>query len=102
MILHFSLVQDPLRFISLPSVHGGEILQWIFFIGLPGQCFICGIKGHVASGCTRRRVSSDLRHEVVSQEAQQQEASPGRVPRADAHVSSGGSEGVALGVIRWF
>ena len=96
VVLHPSLVQDPPRFISLPSVHGGEVLQRVFFIGLPGHCFICGIKGHLASGCTRRRVSSDLRHEAVSQEAQAQVGSPVVVPRAEVPVCSGFSEGVAL------
>lgn len=77
-------------------------MQRVFFIGLPGHCFICGIKGHLASGCTRRKVSSDLRHEAVSQEVKAQDSSPVVVPRADAIVSSVGSEGVATGAIWWF
>ena len=43
--------------ISLPTIHGGEVLQRVFFIGLPGHCYVCGRKGHLAADCTRRRHS---------------------------------------------
>ena len=39
MILPSSLAKDPPLFISLPSIHGGEVLQRVFFIGLPRHCF---------------------------------------------------------------
>ena len=65
MILPSSLAKDPPMFISLPTIHGGEILQRVFFIGLPGHCFICGRKGHLAADCTRRRVPAHERQEAV-------------------------------------
>ncbi|MCO5609250.1 hypothetical protein L7F22_063474 [Adiantum nelumboides] len=57
------------QFISLPTIHGGEILQRVFFIGLPGHCFVCGRKGHVAAACTRHRISPDQRQQASKQEA---------------------------------
>ncbi|MCO5609206.1 hypothetical protein L7F22_063429 [Adiantum nelumboides] len=53
MVLYPSLAKNPPQIISLPTIHGGEILQRVFFIGLPKYCFICGKKGHVAAACTR-------------------------------------------------
>ncbi|MCO5611231.1 hypothetical protein L7F22_065482 [Adiantum nelumboides] len=41
----------------------------VFFIGLPGHCFVCGRKGHVAAACTRRRISPDQRQQASKQEA---------------------------------
>ena len=65
MILPSSLAKDPPLFISFPTIHGGEILQRVFFIGLSGQCFICGRKGHLAAHCTRRRVPAHERQEAT-------------------------------------
>lgn len=40
---HTSFIDgNPPRFISLPSIHGGEILKRVFFIGFLGHCFNCG------------------------------------------------------------
>ncbi|MCO5576573.1 hypothetical protein L7F22_030386 [Adiantum nelumboides] len=69
MVLYPSLAKNPPQFISLPTIHGGEILQRVFFIGLPGHCFVCGIKGHVATACTRRTISPDQRQQASKQEA---------------------------------
>ncbi|MCO5571317.1 hypothetical protein L7F22_025055 [Adiantum nelumboides] len=69
MVLYPSLAKNPPQFISLPTIHGGEILRRVFFIGLPGHCFVCGRKGHVAAACTRRRISPDQRHQALKQEA---------------------------------
>ncbi|MCO5606330.1 hypothetical protein L7F22_060517 [Adiantum nelumboides] len=69
MVLYPSLAKNPPQFISLPTIHGGEILQRVFFIGLPGHCFVCGRKGHVAAACTRRRISPDQRQQASKQEA---------------------------------
>ncbi|KAI5075236.1 hypothetical protein GOP47_0009312 [Adiantum capillus-veneris] len=81
MVLFPSLAKNPPQFISLPTIHGGEILQRVFFIGrgeilqrvfiigLPGHCFVCGRKGHVAADCTRRRISPDQRQQASKQEA---------------------------------
>eukprot|EP00250_Pteridium_aquilinum_P008380 c17901_g1_i4 orf=257-436(-) len=56
MVLSPSLVKDPAWFISPPTIHGDEILQRVFFIGLPGHCFVSRRQGHVAAECTRRNV----------------------------------------------
>ena len=56
MVLPASLAKDPCQFISFPMIHGGEILQRVFFISLPSHCFICGQKGHFATKCTRQRI----------------------------------------------
>ncbi|MCO5559433.1 hypothetical protein L7F22_013033 [Adiantum nelumboides] len=69
MVLYPSLTKNPLQFISLSTIHGGEILQRVFFIGLPGHCFVCGRKGHVAATCTRCRISLDQRQQASKQEA---------------------------------
>ncbi|MCO5606705.1 hypothetical protein L7F22_060895 [Adiantum nelumboides] len=69
MVLYPSLAKNPLQFISLPTIRGGEILQRVFFIGLPGHYFVCGRKGHVAAACTRRRISHDQRQQASIQEA---------------------------------
>ncbi|MCO5570220.1 hypothetical protein L7F22_023938 [Adiantum nelumboides] len=69
MVLYPSLAKNPPQFISLPTIHGGEILQRVFFIGLPGRCFVCGRKDHVAAACTRRRISPDQRQQASKQEA---------------------------------
>ncbi|MCO5588438.1 hypothetical protein L7F22_042394 [Adiantum nelumboides] len=61
MVLYPSLAKNPPQFISLPTIHGGEILQRVFFIGLSGHCFVCGRKVHVATTCTRHRISPDQR-----------------------------------------
>ena len=65
MIFSSSLAKDPPVFISLPTIHGGEILQRVFFIGLPGHCFICERKGHLAADCTRHRVPAQERQEAM-------------------------------------
>ncbi|MCO5604391.1 hypothetical protein L7F22_058556 [Adiantum nelumboides] len=77
MVLPPSLAKDPPLFISLPSIHGGEILQRVFFIGLPGHCFVCGRKGHLAAVCTRRRVPSDERQQATDLEQKRQSVSEG-------------------------
>lgn len=59
-------VQDPPRFISQPAKLGGEILQRVFFIGLPGHCFVCARKGHLAAAYTRRRVSPKQRQQAIT------------------------------------
>ncbi|MCO5604812.1 hypothetical protein L7F22_058984 [Adiantum nelumboides] len=69
MVLYPSLAKNPPQFISLPTIHGGEILRRVFFIGLPGHCFVCGRKGHVAAACTRRRISPDEKQQASKQEA---------------------------------
>ncbi|MCO5581293.1 hypothetical protein L7F22_035172 [Adiantum nelumboides] len=69
MVLYPSLAKNPPQFISLPTIHGGEILQRVFFIGLPGHCFVCGRKGHVAAAYTCRRISLDQRQQASKQEA---------------------------------
>ncbi|MCO5549999.1 hypothetical protein L7F22_003476 [Adiantum nelumboides] len=69
MVLYPSLAKNPPQFISLPTIHGGEILQRVFLIGLPGHCFVCGRKGHVVAACTRRRISPDQRQQASKQEA---------------------------------
>ncbi|MCO5612096.1 hypothetical protein L7F22_066358 [Adiantum nelumboides] len=69
MVLYPYLAKNPPQFISLPTIHGGEILQRVFFIGLPGHYFVCGRKGHVAAACTRRRISLDQRQQASKQEA---------------------------------
>ncbi|MCO5613181.1 hypothetical protein L7F22_067457 [Adiantum nelumboides] len=69
MVLYPSLAKNPPQFISLPTIHGGEILQRVFFIGLPGHCFVCGRKGHLAAACTRRRISPDQSKQSSKQEA---------------------------------
>eukprot|EP00250_Pteridium_aquilinum_P032641 c46298_g1_i1 orf=63-383(+) len=45
MILYPFLVLPSLVY-SLPTSHGGEILERVFFIGLPNHCFFNGKKGH--------------------------------------------------------
>lgn len=65
MVLPPSLAKDPPQFLSFPSIHGGEMLQRVFFIGLPGHCFVCGRKGHVAADCSRRRVSPEERQKAT-------------------------------------
>ncbi|MCO5593164.1 hypothetical protein L7F22_047170 [Adiantum nelumboides] len=71
MVLYPSLAKNPPQIISLPTIHhGGEILQRVvFFIGLPGHCFVCGRKGHVAAACTRCKISLDQRQQASKQEA---------------------------------
>lgn len=71
MVLYPSLVRNPPQLISLPTSSGGEILQRVFFIGLPGHCFVCGRKGHIAVECTRRRVAPEIRQQAVENEAHQ-------------------------------
>ena len=44
LVLSPFLVKEPPHFISFPGAHGGEILQRVFFVGLPGHCFVCGKK----------------------------------------------------------
>ena len=65
MILPSSLAKDPPMFVSLPTIHGGEILQRVFFIGLLGHCFFCGRKGHLAADCTRCKVPAHERQEAM-------------------------------------
>ncbi|MCO5575461.1 hypothetical protein L7F22_029262 [Adiantum nelumboides] len=69
MVLYPSLAKNPPQFISLPTIHGGEILQRVFFIGLSGHCFVCDRKGHIAAACTRCRISPDQRQQASKQES---------------------------------
>ena len=71
LILHPSLVQEPPRFLTFPTHHGGEYCQRIFIIGLLGHCFVYGKKGHIAAACTRRKVSPEQRQQAVDLEQDQ-------------------------------
>ena len=68
MILPKILIKDSPQYISFPSIHGGEHLQRVFFIGVPGHCFVCGRKGHLTAGCTRRRILLVERQAAVVEE----------------------------------
>lgn len=46
VVLYPSLLKDPPQYISLPTIHGGELLQRVFFLCLPSHCFVCGRKGN--------------------------------------------------------
>ncbi|MCO5593111.1 hypothetical protein L7F22_047117 [Adiantum nelumboides] len=69
MVLYPSLAKNSPQFIFLSTIDGEEILQRVFFIGLPGHCFVCGRKSHVVAACTCRRISPDQRQQASKPKA---------------------------------